>query len=476
MTRLDFVASVALAVLGARAGGALAQTAGDAPEAQPDTAAPAAPAATATAEPAKGWTRSFTASESFRLRATQEPDDSDRENASASDLRLSLDGSVIDPDDRLELQVSLGFWATIHGGPDEDGPIGWSSIHSKSNSPLWLDVYQLYLEYRPGGKLRSVRAGRQEAPLGPLALFDGASLVAQASPKLKLFAFGGRTMHFFEIIDSLFEDWIASAGAEVRVGSNLKLNFDYRLLIEDIDVADSTEKRDVTDHGYGASAWWRKSRNVMARGWVRGVDDQLSSVGGSARLQSDAGTSGAEVRADVQPSTLDELNELDDPYSLVLGESLAHGRLHLDGWKGFGPVALHVGLDGRFLLEGDESQFNRNLGRAYLLASATDLGVKGVFASASVEYHDDLDFDEGLVTAAGAAGFAGKKLRAEAGTAYQRWKYSYYRDLEEIADVRSVWVDARVKVLDWMTVRGRYQVEIFDRTLHTVTLSVTQVY
>ena len=42
---------------------------------------------------------------------------------------------------------------------------------------------------------------------------------------------------------------------------------------------------------------------------------------------------GLDLKADAQLTTFREINELDDPYYAVLGESLPHVRLNADLWK-----------------------------------------------------------------------------------------------------------------------------------------------
>ena len=72
-------------------------------------------------------------------------------------------------------------------------------------------------------------------------------------------------------------------------------------------------------------------------------------------------------------------------------------------------------------------------------------------------------------------GYKNRFIRAEAGTWYQRFKYNYYRDVQEIDDVRTVFTSVTWKALDWLSVRARYQYEnLEDRDMHTVFLTLTQ--
>ena len=62
------------------------------------------------------------------------------------------------------------------------------------------------------------------------------------------------------------------------------------------------------------------------------------------------------------------------------------------------------------------------------------------------------------------------------GTAYYRYQYVYYQSPEELADVREFYGDVKVNVLHWLAVRARYSYQIFDRNLHTVTVSLVEAY
>jgi len=42
--------------------------------------------------------------------------------------------------------------------------------------------------------------------------------------------------------------------------------------------------------------------------------------------------------------------------------------------------------------------------------------------------------------------------------------------------VRVYYAEATVRPLRWLAVRARYSAEVFDRTLHTATLSLAQTY
>jgi len=67
-------------------------------------------------------------------------------------------------------------------------------------------------------------------------------------------------------------------------------------------------------------------------------------------------------------------------------------------------------------------------------------------------------------------------LKFEGGTYFQRWRYVYYEQPEEFANVRGYYADASYRLNRKYTFRGRYSYEIFDRILQTFTVSLSQAF
>ena len=432
-----------------------------------------------------GWTVTLDAAEGYRFRHASAPatDAADGTGDEADhDLRLLLTSRVHDGEDHFAADLALALWADVDGRSPGGKPSDLGGIYDDGSSPsIWFDVYSLSAEYRTRGVLALVRGGRQSAEHGPLATFDGATLrLRAAGPAFELFAFGGRTVHFFELDAGLFEDWIASGGVVARPLRNLRLELDYRFLMEDTTTSDG-----LVDHTYGAKVWYAPTDWLRLVGAVRGVDDAVSHVGLSASANWERLAFGVRARIDGQPATLRELNERDDPYYALLGPSLPHVRGHVDLWKTFdtgaGLYGLHLGWDGRFLVADEPTRFNRDYGRLYFLAEGTDLFVRGPFATFVVEYHythQGSGFgDDGLFAVGGSAGYDVPVFRAEVGTMYQRFAYDYFRDANEVEDVRTVFLDLRARPWSWLSLRARYEYEKrTDHDVHTVTMTVTQRY
>jgi predicted dithiol-disulfide oxidoreductase (DUF899 family) len=165
----------------------------------------------------------------------------------------------------------------------------------------------------------------------------------------------------------------------------------------------------------------------------------------------------------------------------MLGPSLPNLRTRLEVWKeiGLGPLTvlnLRAGWRVRQLLRGAESPFNRDFGGIYFQSELADLAVKGLFATGILEWNYvpwSLTRDSFLALG-GSAGYSTRKIKVEAGTYYQRWKVTYYRDVEELQDARTVYGSAGFRALPWLEVRARYTVEIVDRTIQSVFLSLRE--
>jgi len=141
---------------------------------------------------------------------------------------------------------------------------------------------------------------------------------------------------------------------------------------------------------------------------------------------------------------------------------------------------MHLGWTGRALLSGEEGPFNRNLAKIYGLAEGTDLGLKGLSAGLTCEGHYSPSkgpaADDFILALGGFVRYQRERYRAELGTSYQRFKYDYYRTVNEVSDVRSVRGELDYRLFRWLAMRLRYEFERFDRDIHTVTLSLRQGY
>lgn len=435
----------------------------------------AAPAVAAVEDDAPFVDAWLVASERYRMRAATGPD----LFATDQDARLLLDGRATIWKPQLSLSTSAAlFWDT--DGPDTTG--GLYSVRD-TDSGLWLGVYSLEARWEGDGWLRKVQVGRfgVDAGLFPVTV-DGAGITVAPLAHLgrsallglarsELFIQGGRTVHFFEIDGDHFEDWLGQVGADLYLLDSLKLRLDYRAAIEDT-------ASDNLDHLYGARLSYRAGAWLLTDAYARGLDDRLARVGGRGHLTAPDWNIGADGFVDWQPTTLGQLNERYNPFFTVLGESRPHVRFGLEVWQRqdltFIDLGLRLGWNGRLMLE-DEGPFNRSYARTYAGLDAQDILLPGLYVDTSLEYHYASTFtDDGLLTVGGEAGYRTRWLRAALGSSYQRFKYVYYRDVNELADVRTFFTSLAVRVYGPLNVRADYSLDVYDRTVHTLMVTFGQ--
>lgn len=407
------------------------------------------------------------------------------------DARFALDGGARALGGRLRLDGAAELYWDLDGARP-DGDAGLRSVHD-SRGPVELLVHTLELGWGGGPVVQRAAVGRLTVEEGWPMTLDGVALSVTPLAGLaddtlhgvrrsRAFVSAGRTVHFYETGDAgaeLFEDWAVSAGVDLITADAVKLQLDLRGLFED-------SATGGFDGSAGAALFLRALDFAKAKLWLRTLDDQVMVMGARARLGAPGDDLGADLEASLQPARLGEVALAADPYFFVLGESLPHWRARADAFAGadlgFAQGELHAGAQARANLADDQQAFNRNSGRVYALAQAIDLLVPGVFVSADVAWDsvlspgmaDLLEAGDGRVALGGSVGYQRAGLRAELGTSWDRYKYTYYRDVQELADVRTVYGAVRVRALEWLRVQARASVEVFDRTETTVQVNLVQ--
>lgn len=457
--------------------------------------------ASGASEDEDGWRFRGSFLEEYRGRATSAPSAEPGEDPSLAlpdesdhDLRLFVDMSLTSPDDAFRMNAVAGLWIDADGYPDTTtSGLASAFDYGKPVSPLWGDVFVLSAEYRTEEWLQLARGGRQVAEYGRPTTFDGATFVFEAAPRmLDVFVYGGRTVHFFETDLETFQDWIAACGFEIRPMAELKLELQYRFMAEEItEVTQAIEapglpradKQSLIDHTYDLTMWYRRDDWLGLKVGLGGIDDTFARAALGLALTEVEWDMGLDLTLDAQTTTLRSLVDDVNPTFQVLGESLPNLKWRLDLWKVWatrvGDYGLHLGWNARELLEGEEGPFNRNVGRIYLAADARDIGVEGPFFGVSMEAHytrADAFSDDLILAIGGSAGWDDRVVRAEVGTFYQRFKYDYFQEQNEVSDVRTWFVAVGYKPLDWLGVRARYEYEQVDRDYHTFTLALSQQY
>jgi hypothetical protein len=434
-----------------------------------------------------GWTSDFSLLEEYRLRIASYAlpstgplgDAPQTGQARDQHLRLLGDGQISGLNDHFHATMSGALWMDLDGA---SAP-GTASIFATQydNAQPWLAVYALSAEWQNHKALDHVRVGRQASEHGLPLTFDGASLSVRAvGRRLQWFGFGGKTVHFFESTPGLFENWVASTGAVWRPGNNSAFELDTRLIREPTLNVDRSQRDSITNHSYGLSASVT-SGGLLSKIYARGIDQRPSHAGGAFLYQSERLGLGLDGRIHAQLVTLGEVVESENPMYSILGPSLPFVRFRFETWKDF-PIGrqahfgLHLGWRGRQVVGAVERPFNRNTGAIYVHGQVDDFVRKGLFVGGTAEYEYvpyALRGDR-MVTLGGSTGYKNALLNAELGTYYQQYKVIYYKSAEELHDTRTVYGSLAFRLAQWLELRGRYEIDIFDQYLESFFLSARQ--
>jgi hypothetical protein len=394
------------------------------------------------------------------------------------DLRLLVDGDLASPDDRFRASFSGAMWIDLDGTP----PVGSPDLFASQQDyrQPWWNIYTLSAEWRPNPIVELARFGRQTSQHGIPVTFDGPALqVRPVGPAFSLFAFGGRTVHFYETEPGLFENWIGSAGATLRATEHVRFEVDWRMLKETIPTASGDSAR-VTNQSVGLRATARFDE-LVGNLFARAIDGQVSHLGGAFSLEPTSLGFGLDGRVHAQLVTLGEVAQSENPMYAILGPSRPHVRANIEAWREVGigqasRLAVYGGARLRHLVQGEESRFNRNTGAFYFRGQVNDWLTKGLYLSGTTElnYRPWSLLHSWFWTVGASAGFADQKLKAEVGTYYQQFKILYYRVADELQDVRTVYWMLGYRFVPWLDVRARYELEILDRNIHSAFLTLRQ--
>ncbi len=394
------------------------------------------------------------------------------------DLFLSADGSASAYGDHLQLVASGALYYDLDGTEPEGAPSLFAR-QTDSAQPL-IVPYALSAEWR-ATVLDHLRLGRQSSEHGLPLVFDGGSLgLRPAGRDWLIFGFGGRTVHFFETEPELFESWVISLGSALRLHPTLKLEVDGRLIRDRVEDTTTLEPVLVTNRSYGARVVYRDAA-ISASVAGRGIDERPSHGTASFGAELPHIDLALSARLMAQFVTLREIAESENPQYSMLGESLPYARFAFSAEKGLSlgeltRLSVSLGWRARQLFSGQPRRFNRNTGSFAAEARLTDLAVSHLFLGGTAEiwYVPGSNFGERELTWGGMTGYDGTRVKTELGTYYQQYRIRYYRVAEELIDTRSIYAAVGVEVLPWLELRGRYEFDILDRYLQTVTLSLGQ--
>ena len=440
------------------------------------------------AEQPRKWTGSVSLLEEYRLRRSShvlaQPGPLG-EAAAARDqidhrVRLHADAEADGFDDHFRALLAGALWWDANGAP-----AGQSDLFASQydGSRLWVAPYVLSAEWRDQGILDHIRIGRQDTEHGLPLTFDGASIGLRPFGRtLLLYGFGGQTVHFFETMPGLLEDWVASVGGVLRPSPTVQLELDGRVVQDRLERPFESSTVDVTSYSYGFTASTR-TEHIAAKAQLRGLDEQVSHAAGAMVFYMPSAHLGINSEIYSQLVTLDEVAESENPFYSLLGPSLPYVRhkFELSHELQLGSEALWTNLLGwraRRLVGHKEQPFNHNAGAVYLHTRVDDVFTHGLFFGATAEwnYVPSSPGDAWLLAGGGAAGYDGGRFMTEIGTYYQRYKINYYQRAEELHNARTVYGSLGYRVASWLELKGRYEMEIVDRFLESFFLSARQYY
>jgi hypothetical protein len=453
-------------------------------KAQPTEKAPTAEQAL---DEASDWTADFSFLEEYRLRiashalpTTGPLGEPLRTNQQTDQhLRLLGDGQISGVNDHFRAIASGALWWDLDGGSAPGAASLFATQYDNANP--WIAAYTLSAEWRNQGALDHARVGRQPSEHGMPITFDGGSFgVRVLDRRLLIFAFGGRTVHFFETKPGLFENWVGSTGAVFRPTLGTAIEFDARAISEQTLDAERARRSRITNGSYGLSALLR-SDSLYAKAFARGIDSRASHLGGAFQYVDEGLGLGFDARVHAQLVTLSEVVESENPFYSLLGPSLPNLRFRVESWKDFSigrreNLGLHLGWRGRQVLGEPEQQFNRNTGGIYFNARIDDLIERGLFVAGTAEanYVPRAITREWLLAFGGSAGYSGTSVKTEVGTYFQQFKINYYQQAEELHNSRTVYGSIAYRVATWLELRARYEMDIFDRYLQSFFFAARQ--
>jgi len=433
------------------------------------------------------WRADISLGEEYRLRVAEPPlvgatgalgEPSAPRRTIDQDARFLVDAEVTGPEEHFRSLLSGALYWDLDGAARPGAP----NFFAEQTDPdgVWWAVYNLSVEWANSGQLDYVRAGRQTSEHGLPITFDGLAIEGRPfGRKVSLFAFGGQTVHFFETQPGLLENWVASVGTTLRPDARLHFEADWRTLQ---DRAFSTEKQadTVLTHSYGLTAA-KRFDDVSSKVFVRGLDNQLSHLGTVLVVAFPSARMGFDVRGTGQLVTLGEVAESENPFYSMLGPSLPNVRYRFEAWKEFGldrltTLAFRLGWRGRQLIGYAERPFNRNLGGLYFQTQFDDLGTKGLFLSGIAEwtFRPGQGWHDSFLVLGGSTGYGGGSVKTEVGTYYQQYKVRYYQLVDELQDTRTVYGMLAYRLLPELEFRARYDFELLDRYVQTMTIGLRQ--
>ncbi len=395
-------------------------------------------------------------STSYLWRSTQSSGD----NFTDSDIfeRICLD--VTFPDDN---KYEFHLFGMIK--VDADGDQDWQSFHPfedvddarKSEWAVYVyDAYVAFNETLP--HLKQLRVGRQAGNRDEMVFFDGVAGDFELPRDVDLSVYGGRSVHFYE--EDPGSDVLIGVGIDYSLTARTKLIADYLYADDERDVL-ADERNSLVS--LKVKQLVGNASKVMVR--CRMIDGKkrdltfrsVSAIPGSGGLVLNVGYF----------SQLRSQNELSNEFSLfhdIMGVSEPYHNFDMNVRKPIGERhAINMGFAMRQLANDDsaERSFNREYERMFVTYDTYDLPREGMTVGATVERWqgdsggaDSFGLDVGYDLDSWREG-----ANINVGTYYSLYKYDYYFDTGEKADVSTYYIKGKVPLRENITGNLSYEYE-----------------
>jgi hypothetical protein len=307
--------------------------------------------------------------------------------------------------------------------------------------------------------LTQVRIGRQAGLRDEPVFFDGLATDIRMGSLLNLTLYGGAAIRFYEAGTHWGDDSLAGAGLDVKPAPSTKLSFDY-LTIEEKSALPAIV--DQQDDMVSLKLWQSIASFMKASVKYRYLNSDPRDV--SVRVLSTIAPADLELNLNYfrqfnQENVL--ANELSRYYD-VLGRSSPYQSYDVKLRKLLGAhYAVDLGYFKRALKEeSQESPFDRDFSRAFLLIEIMDLPGDGVSFTLTGEQWSTRgrEYNSGGLD----IGYRFRNVKnatVNVGTYYSLYKYDYYNELGLREKVHTYYVNGKAPLGMGISINSSYEYE-----------------
>ena len=356
--------------------------------------------------------------------------------------RLRLDVYSPQRDTGYELHFFAAASQDLDGDRNRTGFFPLEDINDARDSWFSGYVYEAHYDLnRPAPYVTQLRIGRQAGTRDEPVFFDGIAADLALGSLMNMTAYGGASVHFYEIDQDWGSDLLGGAGIDLHPFRSTMLSLDYLHAEDERNLVGTSDQADEL-----LSLRLRQRLGLFTRTMVayRSLNGEPRDV--KARLLQSFPSADLELSF-TWFRQFREQNELSNelsPYFDILGSSFPYQTYDAKIRKAFGShVAVDLGYYKRELLkERVENAFNREYERAFAVLQFSDIVKKGLSFSLTGDWWETLDreFTSAGFDAEYRFGKDRKKTRLNAGTYYSLYKFDYYILLGEREKVRTYYV------------------------------------